>query len=294
MFYYQILPQAKLPRNLRGHFTYTSEEALNPGTIVRVEFRRALVLGLVWQAETAPKFDRPGIKLKPIESVVGLAPAYYLPLLRWLAEYYFTSAHFLWQMISPETSSRRLPAPNALRHPALGNNYAQLRVRGRRLPLIKELMMTNDSLIDTYELTSGEQMVTYIKLIEHEFAKRRSALLLVPTLAKLKTILTFLPSGWQDRIIVMTSRELASKGRHWQIWFRILNESASQPLLIIGTRSAVFAPLNNLGLIIIDEVEASDYKQYDQNPRYDARTVAGKIIQLTASRVKMFTSGHYF
>ena len=69
---------------------------------------------------------------------------------------------------------------------------------------------------------------------------------------------------------------------YWQEWQKIKSGKA---MVAVGTRSAIFAPCKNLGLIIIDSEEASDFKQSDQNPRYDARIAAIELARLTGAKV---------
>jgi len=76
--------------------------------------------------------------------------------------------------------------------------------------------------------------------------------------------------------IVMLSSNI-TKGQFYGYWQRV---KSGQAKIIIGTRMAVFAPFQKMGLIIIDEEQDMSYKQWDMNPRYDARTVAEKLAEI--------------
>jgi primosomal protein N' (replication factor Y) len=68
-----------------------------------------------------------------------------------------------------------------------------------------------------------------------------------------------------------------SKGQFYSTWQKI---KSGEIKIIIGTRMAVFAPFKNLGLIVVDEEQDISYKQWDMNPRYDARIVAEKLAEI--------------
>ena len=69
-----------------------------------------------------------------------------------------------------------------------------------------------------------------------------------------------------------------------KLWMECLEKSKTTPLIIIGARSALFTPLHNLGLIIVDEEHEPSYKQ-ESSPRYDAITVAAQMSRLTKAKL---------
>ena len=124
-----------------------------------------------------------------------------------------------------------------------------------------------------YGVTDSGKTEVYIRAIEQALKKQKSAIVLLPEIAlTAQTIQRFAVRF--DKIAVMHSG-LNSSQRNAQ-WHKIKNGSAD---VVIGARSAVFAPLSNLGLIIVDEEHEPGYKQ-DTVPRYHARDVAVKRAQL--------------
>jgi len=115
---------------------------------------------------------------------------------------------------------------------------------------------------------SGKTQV-YIEVIRKAFDDGRSAIVLVPEISLTPQIVRRFMHYFGDRVAVMHSR--MSAGERYDSWRSI---RAGKHQLVIGPRSAVFAPLHNLGLIIVDEEQESSYKQFDQTPRYHARDVA--------------------
>jgi primosomal protein N' (replication factor Y) len=115
---------------------------------------------------------------------------------------------------------------------------------------------------------SGKTQV-YIDAIHHVLAQGRSALVLVPEIALTPQAVNRFRSHFHERVAVLHSR--MSDGERYDSW-RLIKRG--QATVVIGPRSAVFAPLQKLGLVVIDEEHDSSYKQDDPAPRYHARDVA--------------------
>ncbi|MEK7598722.1 MAG: primosomal protein N', partial [Patescibacteria group bacterium] len=81
---------------------------------------------------------------------------------------------------------------------------------------------------------------------------------------------------------IVTLHSKISKGEFYSSWKKIRSGEAK---IIIGSRMAVFAPFKKLGLVVIDEEQDMSFKQWDMNPRYDARTVAEKLAQLHQAKI---------
>jgi primosomal protein N' (replication factor Y) len=119
-----------------------------------------------------------------------------------------------------------------------------------------------------YGVTGSGKTAVYIHLIADVLKAGRSALLLVPEIALTPQMLETFSSYFGNEIAVMHSR--LSIGERYDEWKRVRRGEAR---LVIGTRSAVFAPVVDLGLIIIDEEQEETYKS-ESAPRYHARDVA--------------------
>jgi primosomal protein N' (replication factor Y) len=108
----------------------------------------------------------------------------------------------------------------------------------------------------------------YLNAIEAVVAMQRSALLLVPEIALTPAMAGQFFSRFGDRVAILHSA-FTDVERSDQ-WRRIRSGAAS---VVVGTRSGVFAPVRNLGLIVVDEEHDNSYKQ-DETPRYNGRDVA--------------------
>ena len=121
---------------------------------------------------------------------------------------------------------------------------------------------------------SGKTQV-YIELIKLALASNKTALILVPEISLTPQITFRLYNNFGDTITVIHSR--MSIGERYDSWRRILNKKSK---VVVGARSALFAPLSKIGLIVVDEEHDASYKQSDSIPRYNARDAAivlGKI-----------------
>lgn len=117
-------------------------------------------------------------------------------------------------------------------------------------------------------VTGSGKTSVYIHLIRHCLDMGRSAILLVPEIALTPQMLKTFSSHFGDEIAVLHSSLYV--GERYDEWKRIKKGKAR---VVIGTRSAIFAPVSNLGLIIIDEEQEETYKS-DNTPRYNARDIA--------------------
>lgn len=114
---------------------------------------------------------------------------------------------------------------------------------------------------------SGKTMI-YIRLIADVLQQGKAALVLVPEIALTPQLLQTFMGYFGDQVAVLHSALMT--GQRYDEWKRIRTGQAS---VVVGTRSAVFAPISNLGLIILDEEHESSYKS-QMSPRYHAREIA--------------------
>jgi primosomal protein N' (replication factor Y) len=117
-------------------------------------------------------------------------------------------------------------------------------------------------------VTGSGKTEIYLRLAERVCQAGRQVLLMVPEIALTPSVAALFRGAFGDRVAIQHSA-LSDGERHDQ-WHRIRR---GQVDLVIGTRSAVFAPLDRVGLIIVDEEHDASYKQ-EETPRYHGRDVA--------------------
>ena len=115
---------------------------------------------------------------------------------------------------------------------------------------------------------SGKTQV-YIELAKKALVKGQSAIILVPEISLTPQITSRFYNHFKDKIAVLHSR--MSLGERYDSWRGII---AGKYSLVIGPRSALFAPLKNIGLIVVDEEHDQSYKQSDLVPKYNGRDAA--------------------
>lgn len=129
-----------------------------------------------------------------------------------------------------------------------------------------------DSKFKTYLLhgvTGSGKTQVYIELTKKVLDQKKTALILVPEISLTPQITSRFFNSFGDEVTVIHSR--MSPGERFDSWQRIFKGKSS---VVIGARSALFAPLKNIGLIVIDEEHDASYKQADMIPKYNARDSA--------------------
>lgn len=119
-----------------------------------------------------------------------------------------------------------------------------------------------------YGVTGSGKTMVYLRLIDEMLDLGKNVIVMVPEIALTPQTLNLFMNRYGREVAVFHSA--LSAGQRLDEWKRVKNENVR---IVVGTRSAVFAPLENLGLIIIDEEQEHTYKS-EQTPRYNARDVA--------------------
>lgn len=139
-------------------------------------------------------------------------------------------------------------------------------------------------------VTASGKTEIYIKLIQEAIDEGKQVLYLLPEIALTEQIINRLKKYFGDRVGVYHSR--FDNNERVEIWQQVINyrraETQSQKYqVIIGSRSAVFLPFTDLGLIIVDEEHDGSFKQIDPAPRYSARDLAAIIAKMFHARLLM-------
>lgn len=120
-----------------------------------------------------------------------------------------------------------------------------------------------------YGVTGSGKTEVYLQSIQHALNQGKGVIVLVPEISLTQQTIDRFRSRFKEKIAVLHHR--LSHGERYDTWLDIAKGKAS---IVIGARSAIFSPVKNLGLIIVDEEHESSYKQSDEAPAYHARDVA--------------------
>jgi primosomal protein N' (replication factor Y) len=258
-------------RALARPFSYEVGEEVAKGAIVTMQFGHRRARGVVASLEAAPPA---GVEAAWVDDVVGAVPPALVDLALWIADYYGSTPARALALVAPAFRRRRgLRPPPAEGQSLVGEaRPASLREEQRvACERIEAALATGE--VASYLLygpTGSGKTEVYLRAAESALARGRGTILLVPEIALAPQTLGRVRARFGDRVAVVHSAlsEAERRDEHERI-------SSGEARIVVGARSAVFAPVPQLGLIIVDEEHDSAYKQ-DADPRYDARTVAVK------------------
>lgn len=131
-------------------------------------------------------------------------------------------------------------------------------------------------------VTSSGKTEIYISLIENHIENGKQVLFLLPEIALTTQLVARLTKFFGNKVAVYHSKY--SNNERVEVWNNVLNNSETSQV-IIGTRSSLFLPFSNLGLIIVDEEHENTFKQQDPAPRYHARDAAIVLANAHQSKV---------
>ncbi len=288
MLYAEVAVEAA--RSL-DHETYTyavpAELEVVPGSRVWVPFGRRTTVGYVVGVHT----DDPGIVVKPIERTDAepLLLPYQVEVARAAAEHYWVPViELLRAMVPPRIrrgkSSGAGPSARQTRHSGLLQMAAtaggpeagpELTADQRRaLEIIEGARVTL-----LHGVTGSGKTEVYIEAARLAIAAGLRVMMLVPEIALTPQFVGTVARRLGVRPAVLHSG-LTELERAQQWW----KARRAETPLVIGSRSAVFAPVPRLGLVVVDEEGSSAYKQ-DRTPRYDATWVARRLAQAAGARL---------
>lgn len=256
-----------LPVPLNTVFDYAHDQALLPGTLVKVPFGSRKLYGIIWQDSSSPSPK----SLKPLLNVFPTIrlPEVSLKFIKWVSEYTMTPQGQILKMVLPvpqafEKEAKDLGAsPTAPQKPKLSEDQSQAAHR------LKESL--NAQTFQTFLLegvTGSGKTEVYFEAIEVILQKEGQALVMLPEIAlsaqwlhRFKTRFGFFPAVWHSDI---PSRERSATLQH------LLKGNIR---VIVGTRSSLFLPFPDLKLLIVDEEHDGSYKQ-EEGVIYNGRDMA--------------------
>ena len=257
-------------RSLARPFTYEIADEVGKGAVVAIRFGNARRRGVVVDADTeAP----PDVEPVAAERVLETLPPALVDLALWLADYYGSTPARALALIAPQQRQRRGERREVAAAAALPAEPPPVRLsesQERALERIESLLAGGGGNVLLAGATGSGKTEVYIRACEAALAAGRGAIVLVPEIALTPQTLGRFRARFGDRVALLHSGLSEAERRDERE--RIVTGEAP---VVVGARSAVFAPLPSLGVICVDEEHDASYKQ-DSDPRYDARTVAAK------------------
>ena len=258
--YYQVIPTKIFRQDLHALeslLTYSFPEKLKPGQIVLIPLGKSIIPGIIHHSTTPPQDQ--SFQIKAINSVLPLPPipTHLLRAATWLSEYYLTPLPLIANLLLPKgiTRERRKKALISPLDVGTHSTIIPLNSSQQAALTVLENIKSHTKLL--HGITGSGKTNLYLTLVMKEFQKQRSSIILVPEISLTSQLVQQFQFYFPNSVITIHSKQTEAT-RH-QIWQRIIKSTA--PLIIIGPRSALFSPLNNLGLIIIDEAHDPAYYQ---------------------------------
>lgn len=277
MYYYEVLV-GDLKYHGSSALTYASEEKLAAGLVVRIALRNRSVLGVVLQEVREPSFAA-----KPIAAIAPTPalPAQTLELIDWLYSYY--PAPFgavIRQFLPPSTAfpknqERPQSPPSSASYPTSSTLPP---LTAAQKVALQKIQPSGYHLL--HGITGSGKTRMYLELARQTIQAGKSAILLTPEIGLTAQLTTPFEQQFPGSVFVLHSRLTAAQRR--DIWYKIL--AAPHPIVVIGPRSALFAPVHRLGLVVIDESHDQAYKS-ETAPHYRTERVAAKLAKLHGARL---------
>jgi primosomal protein N' (replication factor Y) len=262
---YPLVPARALARI----FTYEVPDGVEKGAVVEVRFARSKARGVVVEVDgAAPE----GIEVAPIERVVEELPPALIDLALWLAEYYGSTPGRTLPLVAPRVRKRRKESARPLGREALAGEPPPERLTDEQRAAVDRIVgaFGSGGNFLLHGATGSGKTEVYLQACAAALERGLGAIVLVPEIALTPQAAGRFAARFGDGLAILHSGLTEAERRDERE--RIARGEAR---IVVGARSAVFAPVRGLGLICVDEEHDQSYKQ-ESDPRYDARTVAAK------------------
>ena len=287
-----------LPLAIRDCYTYSVPDDLSmpaPGTRVLVPLMRKQVRGIVLREHTEPVDADFAAKIKPILSVSETAPVVspeQLALWQWMSSYYMCTLGEVMAAALPSGLDNRLLNPPKRRRAHIASYNGPIEpmhplspAQTKSIDEIVRFWAQGKDIVLLHGVTSSGKTDIYIHLIQSQLEKGKNVLYLVPEIALTTQLTSRLQHIFGDQLTVYHSRFTDAEREELY-----LASARPEPHVVIGARSAIFLPIPNIGLVIVDEEHDPSYKQAEPAPRYHARAAAILLGQIHKAKVLLGTA----
>src|SRR5947208_1362201 len=257
-------------RALARPFTYELTNGAAKGAVVSVPLGRSRRRGVVVElVDTAPE----GVEPVPIDSVLDELPPVLVDLALWVADYYGSTPGRALELIAPVKRKRRKEQAPPGERQALADSAEPPELTSEQvaaLVRIKAGLDAGGGHFLLYGETGSGKTEVYLQACAAALERGKTAIVLVPEIALTPQTVGRFRARLGDTVALLHSGLTDAERRDERQ--RIADGEAR---VVVGARSAVFAPLREVGVICVDEEHDPSYKQ-ESDPRYDARTVGAK------------------
>ncbi|MEO0083037.1 MAG: primosomal protein N' [candidate division WOR-3 bacterium] len=276
-----MFAEIAIPRTNLDTLTYAIpdqySQVISPGSLVLVELKKKKVLGIVVDISETSKITT---YTKEILEVVEseFLPQDLLALLSWVKKYYFANWGSVLNLTLPQSVYKLKPKfeveNSAIEYQAKPPTYEL-----PNLPAVRKIINSlEQSQTKTFLLwqQTFDAAEIYLRLLEETLRLQKSAIVLVPEITLTPKYIARFQTRLGSYLSVFHSQIKLSARK--QIWHKVKNNNLS---VVLGTRSAIFLPIKNLGLIIVDDEHDISYKEQERHFHYHARDVAVMRAKIT-------------
>lgn len=261
----------------KDFFTYGVPKELvdqvQVGHVVSLPFRGKKRAGVVIEAVKKPDF-----KTLEIGAIVtGPLPEHLISLVPWMRDYYASPVSEIVKTILPNgvLKKRRKVSPQKIK--------GQIRKRPDLTPnqatIVREILEKKTKPHLVFGVTGSGKTEVYLDVLEKVIASGKQAIVLVPEVALTPQTVMRFEERFSGQVALYHS--YLKETERANVWKSVFE---GEKKIVVGSRSALFLPFNNLGLIVIDEEHENSYKQ-DKNPKYLTNEVGEKIMEFTGAHL---------
>ncbi|HNZ94317.1 MAG TPA: DEAD/DEAH box helicase, partial [Sphaerochaeta sp.] len=255
---------------LKQSFTYLVPEELQEASLFGcravVPFGSREVTGYIVGVRDT---DDSPFELKELKRMIDSEPVFTdktVELVRWISRFYLCSEGEAISLVIP--GGRRDSAYGGLEQDEAFSAGRIERLSAEQEAALSSILNSDERMFYLHGVTGSGKSEVYLRTAEAVIAEGKGVIYLVPEITLTHQLAVLVAGRFSNRVAILHSALTPSQ--RLKQWRRILNGEVD---LVIGARSAVFAPVENLGLIIIDEEHENSYKS-GSTPRYHARQVA--------------------
>jgi primosomal protein N' (replication factor Y) (superfamily II helicase) len=275
--YAQICLKRRMPKSLQT-LTYeipsNLEELVKVGSYVNVPLRGKASEGIVLEKTQ----EVPEHNTKPISEIIYENPilqTWQITLAKWIADYYMAPIQRTISLFLPP----KFYKTDQLKDEQEVELSEKHKLTNAQQEALDRIMSSNKKTTLLHGVTGSGKTEVYLHLVEKSMQKDKQSIIVVPEISLTPQTVQYFQRIFGDKVAILHSR-LTEKQKSLE-WLKIYTKKTP---IIIGPRSALFAPVTNLDLIILDEEHEFSYKQ-EQSPRYHTRTVAEKMTKLTGCKL---------
>lgn len=274
MHYYEVAPN-RIIRTDSAFFTYSSESTLSIGQIVLVEVGKKQTIGIILREVPKPSYPTKLI-ISSIEQMP--LPGQLVDLALWMSKYYITPLATVLQILIPKGLQKKRRSQNN-QHQITHRDRTNIVFNQEQSEVLDILSKHLEGTFLLQGVTGSGKTEVYIELVKQSLKNNKSAIILVPEIALTSQLIAEFSNHFSN--LLVTHSKMTEATRHI-VWHEAL--SSTQPRVVIGPRSALFLPLKDIGVIIIDESHEPSYKQ-EQSPKYSALRAATMLGRFHKAKV---------